>query len=59
MNKIDLGSPSSEFAVSARTGQGIAELVRAVRHRLVPDEALLGSGRPWLFDPALDVEEAD
>ncbi|MDG2030670.1 MAG: GTP-binding protein [Phycisphaerales bacterium] len=58
-NKTDLGSPSTEIGVSARTGQGIPEFVRTLRHRLVPEEALLGSGRPWLFDPALDADEVD
>jgi small GTP-binding protein len=56
-NKIDLGSPATEIGISARTNEGIPEFIRILRRRLVPDEALQGSGRPWLFHPALDTDE--
>lgn len=48
--RADLGPPIGpcEVATSAATGAGLAELARAVRARLVPDEAL-SDPRPWRF----------
>lgn len=44
--------PGAEVAVSARTGAGMAELVAAVRDRLVPPDDLAHPG-PWRFDERL------
>ncbi|MCA9283386.1 MAG: 50S ribosome-binding GTPase, partial [Phycisphaerales bacterium] len=45
----DLGEvPGADVVTSAATGEGIGDLARAVRRRLVPDEALGTSGR-WRF----------
>lgn len=57
-NKIDLSGSGKEPGISARTNQGIPDFTRLVRRRLIPDEALQGSDRPWLFHPALDDGEA-
>ncbi len=48
--RSDLGSPAwaTDVAVSARTGAGMAELVRLVRDTLVPPAALTDA-RPWRF----------
>lgn len=43
---------STPVAVSARTGDRMADLAVMIRSRLVPDEVLLSS-RPWRFHPAL------
>ena len=50
--RADLGEPAWEcaLAVSAKTGQGMAELAVQVRQRLVSDAAL-GSPMPWRFWP--------
>ncbi|MCE2883344.1 MAG: 50S ribosome-binding GTPase [Planctomycetaceae bacterium] len=42
----------ADLAVSAVTGEGIAELRAAIRDRLVPKDDRL-SQRPWIFDPRL------
>lgn len=42
----------ADLAISARTGAGMAELVRAVRDALVPPGDLAHDG-PWLFDERL------
>ena len=53
-NKCDLGErgDSGDLSISAATGVGIAELVLAVRDRLVPPEDITHQG-PWLFDRRL------
>jgi hypothetical protein len=52
-SKADLGSrPDADLVVSAVTGAGLADLVRAVRDRLVPPQDLAHPG-PWLFDERL------
>ena len=59
-NKRDLGERADgDLSISAVTGAGIAELVLAVRDRLVPPEDITHSGR-WLFDRRLgDSPERD
>ncbi len=60
VNKLDLSRPragpgdeeAGALGISAVTGEGLAELVAAVRDRLVPPEDLEHPG-PWLFDPRL------
>ena len=55
--KCDLGArDDAELAISATTGEGIADLVTTVRDRLVPPEDLEHPG-PWLFDERLASEE--
>ncbi len=53
-NKCDLGErgDSGDLSISAATGVGIAQLVLAVRDRLVPPEDITHPG-PWLFDRRL------
>jgi hypothetical protein len=54
-SKADLAPrPDADLAVSATTGAGLAELVRAVRDALVPPEDLAHPG-PWPFDPRLEI----
>ncbi len=51
--RCDLGTrPGADLAVSALRGDGLQELVAAMRNRLVPPEDLAHTG-PWLFDPRL------
>lgn len=51
--KSDLGTTAgADIAVSAHTGEGLAQLKSLVRERLVP-QADLACERPWLFDPRL------
>jgi tRNA modification GTPase len=51
--RADLGTrPDADLAVSAVTGAGLNELVRAARDALVPPEDLTHPG-PWVFDPRL------
>ncbi|MGP1272147.1 MAG: GTPase [Phycisphaerales bacterium] len=52
--RIDLGRPvwRADLGVSARLGEGLEELVRLVRDRLVPPEDL-ASPDAWVFDDAL------
>ncbi len=60
-NKCDLGErgDGGDLSISAATGVGIAELVLAVRDRLVPPEDITHPG-PWLFDRRLaDQLESD
>lgn len=59
VNKCDLDSlaaaPASDGAalrISARTGNGLAALVAAIRDRLVPPADMAHPG-PWRFDPRL------
>jgi hypothetical protein len=48
--RCDLGArPGADLAVSALRGDGMQELVAAMRDRLVPPEDLAHPG-PWLFD---------
>ena len=47
----------ADLAVSAVTGEGIAELRTAIRDRLVPKDDRT-SQRPWVFDPRLVPEHA-
>ena len=52
-NKRDLGNRAdADLSISAVTGDGIPELVLAVRDRLVPPEDIAHRG-PWLFDRRL------
>ena len=55
-NKCDLASDARDvdrmITVSATTGEGILELARGIRARLVPDEDLTAPGR-WRFHPML------
>ena len=52
-NKHDLGDrDDADLSISAATGAGIAELVTAVRDRLVRPDDLAHTG-PWLFDRRL------
>ncbi len=52
-NKRDLGERvDADISISAATGTGIAELVTAVRDRLVRPDDLAHAG-PWLFDRRL------
>jgi tRNA U34 5-carboxymethylaminomethyl modifying GTPase MnmE/TrmE len=48
--RADLGQErfASKVAVSVKTGQGISDLVMAIRERLVPNSAMT-DGRPWKF----------
>ncbi len=51
--RCDLGTrPGADLRVSALRGDGMQELVAAMRDRLVPPEDLAHPG-PWLFDPRL------
>lgn len=61
LNKIDLRSATAwssralqgpDLEISAHTGQGMPELVQAVRQHLVPLTDL-ENPQPWLFDPRL------
>jgi tRNA modification GTPase len=54
-SKCDLSRrDDSDVAVSAMTGQGMADLVRIVRDRLVtPSDLDAATHRPWLFDDRL------
>jgi small GTP-binding protein len=57
INKMDHAQPRGEprdraLHISALHGQGLADLVREVRDRLVPPEDLAHPGR-WLFDSRL------
>lgn len=45
-------APGAELCVSAMTGEGMEAFARAVRRRLVPDEALAWEG-PFVFDDRL------
>ncbi len=54
-NKCDLGDrghDGGDLSISAATGAGIAELVLAIRDRLVPPEDI-NHGGAWLFDRRL------
>lgn len=52
-NKCDLARRNdADLSVSARTGEGIEQLVRTIRDRLVPPEDLEHPG-PWVFDDRL------
>ncbi|MHC5006928.1 MAG: GTPase [Planctomycetota bacterium] len=52
-SKADVGRrDDADFSISATTGDGIPELVAAIRDRLVPPADLEHPG-PWLFDPRL------
>jgi tRNA U34 5-carboxymethylaminomethyl modifying GTPase MnmE/TrmE len=55
-SKCDLGRRGdAELAIGATSGAGLADLVRAVRDRLVPPGDLAHPG-PWLFDERLARE---
>lgn len=51
--RSDLGTgPTSDVTLSVRQGQGVDRTARAIRERLVPDDAL-DSADLWRFHPAL------
>lgn len=56
LNKCDLAADaaatSGQLRISAATGEGVPQLVKAIRQHLVTD-ADLAHPRPWLFDPRL------
>jgi tRNA modification GTPase len=54
-SKADLaGRGDADVSISALTGDGVSELVRLVRDRLLPpDDCIAARERPWLFDERL------
>ena len=58
-NKRDLGErDDGDLSISAVTGDGITELVLAVRDKLVPPEDITHDGR-WLFDRRLVADSVE
>ena len=55
----DLKQAAGASAVSAQTGQGVAELCQAISTRLVPDPPPPGAAVPFASSLCSDIEEAN
>jgi tRNA modification GTPase len=57
-NKTDLATPPSGIGISAKTGQGIPEVVAEITRRLVPDPPSPGDAVPYTPQLARLIEAA-